>query len=127
DDVIGYLTEDDNLIIQKTKCAEAIKLMASHGDRIIAARWTPFKIVSYLTHLQLKGFDRIGVVSEITAIISKEHNINMRSVKFETHDGIFEGELFLYIHNTLDLNNLIFKLMKVKGVDYVERIEDIEE
>ncbi|MDP4206135.1 MAG: RelA/SpoT family protein, partial [Bacteroidota bacterium] len=107
DDVTGYLTEDDNLIIHKTKCAEAIKLMASHGDRIIAARWTPFKIVSYLTHLQLKGFDRIGVVSEITAIISKEHNINMRSVKFETHDGIFEGELFLYIHNTLDLNNLI--------------------
>lgn len=127
DDVIGYLASDDSLVIHKTKCPEAIKLMASHGDKIIAAKWTPFKTVSYLTHLQLRGFDRVGVVSEITAIISKEHNINMRSVKFETHDGIFEGELFLYIHNTLDLTNLIFKLMKIKGVDYVDRMEEIQE
>jgi GTP diphosphokinase / guanosine-3',5'-bis(diphosphate) 3'-diphosphatase len=59
-----------------------------------------FRILSYLSHISIKGFDRIGIVSEITGIISKDHNINMRTVRFDTNEGVFTGNLDLYVHNT---------------------------
>ncbi|WP_163717265.1 RelA/SpoT family protein [Mangrovibacterium lignilyticum] len=127
DNVLGYLTSNNHVVIHKRNCPAANKLMSQQGDRIITAEWTKFKKRSYLTRLKLNGFDRVGIVSEITNIISKLNNINMRTVMFDTHDGIFEGELFLYIHNVDDLNNLIARLMKIKGVDNIERMEKIED
>ena len=82
---------------------------------------------SYLTRLGLSGFDRLGIVNEVTNIISKLHNINMRAVKFDTHDGIFEGDLYLYIHNTEDLQQLIQQLGKIKGIEKVARVENLNE
>ena len=127
DDVLGYLTSSNHVIIHKKNCPEANKLMSQQGDRIITAEWTRFKKRSYLTRLKLNGFDRVGIVSEVTNIISKLNNINMRTVMFDTHDGIFEGELYLYIHNVDDLKNLIARLMKIKGIENIERIEKIED
>ncbi len=127
DNVLGYLTSTNHVVIHKRNCPEANKLMSQQGDRIITAEWTKFKKRSYLTRLKLNGFDRIGIVSEVTNIISKLNNINMRTVMFDTHDGIFEGELYLYIHNVEDLNNLISRLMKIKGIENIERIEKIED
>jgi GTP pyrophosphokinase len=123
--VIGYLSSDEHIIIHKTDCKEAARLLANHGERIITAQWTKFKKQSYLTRLKLSGFDRVGIVNEVTNIISKEHNINMRSVTFDTNEGIFEGDLFLYIHNTEDLTNLIARLEKIKGIDNVSRDENL--
>jgi GTP pyrophosphokinase len=125
--VIGYLSAEDHINIHKTGCKELAKYMAKHGERIVAAKWTKFKKQSYLTRLQLNGFDRVGVVNQVTNVISKEHNINMRSVKFDTHEGIFEGDLFLYIPNTQDLKNLITQLKKIKGIDNVVRIENLND
>lgn len=127
DNVLGYLASNSHVVIHKRNCPTANKLMAEQGDRIITAEWTKFKIRSYLTRLRLSGFDRVGIVSEITNIISKLNNINMRTVMFDTHDGIFEGDLYLYIHNVDDLNSLIARLKKVKGVDNIERIEKVED
>lgn len=126
DDVLGYLNSNNHVVIHKRNCPEANKLMSQHGDRIITAEWTNFKKKSYLTRIKLNGFDRIGIVNEVTNIISKQNNINMRTVMFDTHDGIFEGDLFIYIHNLEDLNQLIARLMKIKGIDTIERIEKIE-
>ncbi|HKJ42075.1 MAG TPA: TGS domain-containing protein, partial [Sunxiuqinia sp.] len=126
DDVLGYVNSNNHVVIHKRNCPEANKLMSQHGDRIITAEWTNFKKKSYLTRIKLNGFDRIGIVNEVTNIISKQNNINMRTVMFDTHDGIFEGDLFIYIHNLEDLNKLIARLMKIKGIDTIERIEKIE-
>lgn len=123
--VIGYLSADDHVIIHKTSCLKLEKLISSHGEHIISVEWSKFKKQSYLTRLRLEGFDRLGIVNEVTNVISKEHNINMRSVKFDTHEGIFEGDLFLYIHNTEDLENLITELLKIKGIDNIARVEDL--
>ncbi len=123
--VIGYLSTDDHIIIHKTGCKEIEKFLSSKGERIITAEWTKFKKQSYLTRLRLEGFDRVGIVNEVTNVISKENNINMRSVKFDTNEGIFEGDLFLYIHNTGDLTNLIGQLQKIKGIDNVSRVENL--
>mgnify|MGYP000934984921 CR=1 FL=1 len=125
DDVLGYIASNNHVIIHKRNCTQANKLMSQQGDRIITAEWTKFKKRSYLSRLKLSGFDRIGIVNEVTNIISKLSNINMRTVMFDTHDGIFEGDLFIYIHNVEDLNNLIARLMKIKGIENIERIEKI--
>jgi len=125
--VVGYLSSDDHVIIHKIDCKEVARLLANHGERIITAEWTRFKKQSYLTRLRLEGFDRLGIVNEVTNVVSKEHNINMRSVQFDTHEGIFEGDLFLYIHNADDLNNLISRLEKIKGIDNVAREENLED
>ncbi|HLN73015.1 MAG TPA: RelA/SpoT family protein, partial [Prolixibacteraceae bacterium] len=125
DDVIGHISGDDHIIIHKKNCPEALKLMSQQGDSIITAEWTKFKKLSYLSRIKLSGFDRVGIVNEITNIISKQNNINMRTVHFDTHDGIFEGDLYLYIHNVQDLTDLITRLMKIKGIDNIERIEKI--
>lgn len=127
DDVVGYISGDDHIIIHKRNCSEALKIMSQQGDSIITAEWTKFKKLSYLSRIKLSGFDRVGVVNEITTIISKQHNINMRTVHFDTHDGIFEGDLYLYIHSVQDLNELISRLRKIKGIDTIERIEKIQQ
>lgn len=127
DEVIGYLSTNDHIIIHKTGCREVEKFLSSHGNKIITAEWTKFKKQSYLTRLHLEGFDRMGIVNEVTNVISKQHSINMRSVKFDTHEGIFKGDLFLYIHNADDLHNLIARLEKIKGIDHVTRDENLND
>ncbi len=127
EEVLGYISSNNNVVIHKRDCPEAMKLMSHQGDRIISAEWTKFKRRSYLTRLKLHGFDRIGILNEVTTIISKHSNINMRTVMFDTHDGIFEGDLYIYIHNLDDLSKLISRLMKIKGIDHIERIEDVGE
>ncbi len=127
DDVVGYVSSDEHIIIHKRNCPEALKFMSRQGDNIITAEWTKFKRLSYLSRIKLSGFDRVGIVNEITTIISKHNNINMRTVHFDAHDGIFEGDLFLYIHSVQDLSELMGRLMKIKGIDTVDRIEKIQQ
>jgi GTP diphosphokinase / guanosine-3',5'-bis(diphosphate) 3'-diphosphatase len=127
DEVLGYLSTDDHVIIHKTDCPVLDKYISNQGEKVITAEWTKFKKQSYLTRLVLEGFDRVGIVNQVTNIISNENNINMRSVQFDTTDGIFKGELFLYIHNTDDLNNLISQLKKIKGIENVSRIKNLND
>ena len=127
DEVLGYLSTDDHVIIHKTDCPVLDKYISNQGEKVITAEWTKFKKQSYLTRLVLEGFDRLGIVNQVTNIISNENNINMRSVQFDTTDGIFKGELFLYIHNTDDLNNLISQLKKIKGIENVSRIKNLND
>ena len=127
DPVVGYLITDDHVSIHKINCPEVAKLLTNQGDKIVKAEWTKFKRQSYLTRLALEGFDRLGIVNEVTNVISKGHNINMRSVKFDTHDGIFKGDLFLYIHNADDLHELINRLKTIKGIENVTRVENLNE
>ncbi len=127
DDVVGYLDPGDNLILHSRKCPIAIRLMSSQGNRIVSAQWESHKILSFLVVINLSGIDEIGIVSKITKVISEDQTVNMRSIHVESHDGIFEGSIYLYIHNTEDLNNLIFNLMKIKGMHSVMRRERILE
>ena len=127
DEVLGYVDMANNVTIHKRKCPNALKLMSSQGDRLLAADWTSHRLMSFLAVIELSGIDKIGIVNEVTNIISKDHDVNMRSLHFESHDGVFEGLIHLYVHNTEDLNNLIMKLIKIKGLDNVKRIENIEE
>lgn len=126
DDVVGYMDENNRLTLHSRKCPVAIRLMSSQGNRIVSASWESHKILSFLALINLSGIDQIGIVSKITKVISDDQNVNMRSIHFESHDGIFEGAIYLYIHNTEDLNNLIFNISAIKGVHNVTRQERIK-
>ncbi len=124
DEVVGYIASDGKIIIHKPNCPVAVKLMSSEGNRLIAVKWTIHKMVSFLAQIHLEGIDRIGVVSDITNIISRELSVNMRNITITVNGGIFEGTIDVYVHHTKDLNNLIMKLVNIEGVDRVKRIED---
>lgn len=123
DDVVGFVSEGNKIMIHNKSCPEAIKLMSSQGDDIVEATWTKSKVLSYLIHLFIKGFDQQGIANKITNLISNEYQINIRSLNLDSHDGIFEGNLYLYVHNTDMLDTLISKLLSIKGVDSVVRKE----
>ncbi|MDT8400460.1 MAG: RelA/SpoT family protein [Bacteroidales bacterium] len=124
DEAVGYIASDGKIIIHKPKCPVAVRLMSSEGNRLIAVKWTIHKMVSFLAQIHLEGIDRMGVVNDITNIISRELNVNMRNITINVNDGIFEGTIDVYVHHTKDLNNLIMKLVNLEGVDRVKRVED---
>lgn len=126
DDILAFIDDNEKIILHSRKCPTALKLMSSQGNRIISAQWESHKILSYLALINLSGIDQLGIVSKITKVISEDQNVNMRSINFESHDGIFEGNIYLYIHNTEDLNNLILNIMKIKGVHNVTRQDRIK-
>jgi len=126
DDVVGYIDDEEKVILHNRKCPLAIKLMSSQGNQLVSAEWTTHKLLSFLAIINLTGIDQIGIVNKMTKVISDDQNVNMRSIHIESHDGIFEGAIYLYIHNVEDLNNLIYNLMKIKGVHTVARQERIQ-
>jgi GTP pyrophosphokinase len=127
EDVIGYRNVYNSIIIHKSKCPNAVKLLSSQSDRIVPTRWTTHKILSFLVKIGIQGIDRFGVFNNITSAISKELSINIRTINLLSHDGIFEGTLELYVHSINDLNKLIVNMGKIKGVEKVTRLENIEE
>ncbi len=121
DDVIGFMDDYQHVIIHKKDCEEAIKSMASQGTRITNVQWTSHKIYSFLVKIALSGTDRFGIYNDITTVITKQLNVNTRNINLESHDGIWEGTISLYVHDTKNLNNLMMNLGKIKGVNSVKR------
>jgi GTP pyrophosphokinase len=128
DDVIGYMSPElTDIIIHKSNCPEALRLLSSHAERIVQANWTTHKVMAHLARIKLQGIDRLGMANELTEKITTQLRVNIRSMTIESRDGIFEGHFDLYVHNTEDLNNLILSLTKIKGVDTVQRVGKSEE
>lgn len=128
DKIIGFKNvESKEIIIHKDTCPVATRLISSQADQIVQAQWTSNKVMAYLARLYLKGIDRLGLANDITALISKELNVNIRSMTIESRDGVVEANFDLYVHTTDDIQNLINRLKKIKGVDSVARIEKSED
>ena len=127
DEVIGYRSPEGSIVIHKPKCPVAIRIMSNEGNRIIAVRWAIHKLVSFLARISMTGVDRIGLVNDLTNIISSELKVNMTNINISVKDGIFEGTIDLYVHHTQDLNNLILKISNVRGIDSIKRVEDFSE
>ena len=126
DEVVGYHAPDGSIIIHKPKCPEAIRIMSNEGDRIIAVKWAIHKLHAFPARIAMNGIDRLGLVNEITNIISSELKVNMTNINISVKDSIFEGTIDVYIHHTKDLNNLIMKISNINGIDNVRRVEDFE-
>jgi len=124
DEVMGYISPEGPIVIHKPKCQTAIRLMSNEGNRIISVKWAIHKLVSFPARISMTGIDRMGLVNEITNIISSQLKVNMTNVNFSVKDGIFTGTIDIYVHHIKDLNNLIMKISNIKGIESVKRVED---
>jgi len=124
DEVIGYHSPEGIIVIHKPKCPIAIRIMSNEGNRIIAVKWAIHKLVSFIARISMSGIDRIGLVNDITNIISSELKVNMTNINISVKNGIFEGTIDLYVHHTKDLNNLILKISNINGIENVKRVEE---
>jgi GTP diphosphokinase / guanosine-3',5'-bis(diphosphate) 3'-diphosphatase len=123
DDVFGFVTTGKGLTIHRTNCPNASKLMANYGHRIVKTKWAKNKEISFLTGLKIIGLDDVGVVSKITNLISGEMKININALTIEAKEGIFEGNIKIYVHDKEELDELVHRLMKLTGIQKVERYE----
>ncbi len=121
DDVFGFVTVSDGIKIHRTTCPNAAELLSNYGYRIIKAKWASSRKHSFEATLSIIGTDRMGLVSDVSNIISEELKVNMRSLSINTEGGIFEGNIRLYVEDTSHLDKLVKKLEKVNGVVKVSR------
>ena len=124
DDVLGYVDENDRIIIHKRQCPVAAKLKSSYGNRILATEWDTHKELSFLVYIYIKGIDSMGLLNEITQIISRQLNVNIRKLEMETTDGIFEGKVQIYVHDVEDVKAICNNLRKIKNIKEVTRVEN---
>ncbi|OGX87104.1 RelA/SpoT family protein [Hymenobacter glacialis] len=122
DDVFGFET-DQGLIIHRTNCPQAVDLMSNYGNRIVRAKWTDQLELAFLAGIRLKGSDRVGIVNDVTRIISTSLKVNMRSITVDANDGFFEGQIMVFVNDTSHLDKLIQRLSRVNGVLQVERFD----
>ena len=123
DDVFGFITVNEGVKIHRTDCPNAAELLSNYGYRVIQAKWTTTNESDFLTGLKIIGTDRMGLIKDISRVISAELKVNMRSLAMETNDGIFEGNIMLYVSDKSHLDVLIRKLKQVSGVEKVTRYD----
>ena len=123
DDVFGFITEADGIQIHRTTCPNAMEMMSSHGKKIVKAKWTDQQQLAFLAGIKIKGADRVGLVNDVTRVISNNLRVNMRSITIDSDDGIFEGNIKVFVHDTKHLDKLIQRLNNVNGVFTVERVD----
>ncbi|MBQ0049034.1 MAG: bifunctional (p)ppGpp synthetase/guanosine-3',5'-bis(diphosphate) 3'-pyrophosphohydrolase [Bacteroidales bacterium] len=122
DDVLGYQDRSGNIVIHKRNCAIADRLKASDGNHIWAANWDTHKTLLFRATIRIDGIDHVGILHQITDILSEQLNVNMPRLLIETHDGIFRGEVQLEVHDAEDVQTICKKLKKLKDIDSVTRI-----
>ena len=127
DDVFGFLTINDGIKIHRTNCPNAVQLMSKYAYRIIKTRWTKQHEIAFLTGIKLTGIDDVGLVNKITNIITGQMNLNMRSISFDSVDGVFEGKIMVYVHDTAELEDLVARMNALDGILEVGRFDSEDE
>jgi GTP pyrophosphokinase len=127
DDVFGYITMSEGIKIHRINCPNAEHLLSKMATHCIKARWTGQEMVERVAGIRINGIDQIGLVNRLTEIISKEYNVNMKSISFETEDGIFEGKINVLVYDLDHLEKLMHKFEQVEGVQRVARWDKKED
>ena len=121
DDVLGYLDDEQHIIIHKRQCDVAKRLKVSDGNHILSAQWDTHGGLSFPATLHIVGFDRVGVLHKITGVLSQQLNINMHSLHIETNDGLFTADINLGVHDVRDLRTIFQDLKKIEEIEDVKR------
>ena len=124
DKVVGYRDPaTGRIIVHKATCDELNRLAAQYGKNIVKEeiKWSQHKAMSYLVTLELRGIDRQGLLLDLAKVVSDDSNINIREVNIHSHDGIFEGNVSLYVKDAESLHAVMDKLRKIKGIESVKR------
>ena len=123
DDILGYYDEEKHIVIHKRNCPIANTLKSSHGDRILAANWDTHRTLYFQVPILMKGIDGFGVLNEITTLLSQQLNITIQKLTIEGHDGIFEGTVWVNVHDVEEVRNICDSLKKIKNIQTIARID----
>ncbi|MCX7550007.1 RelA/SpoT family protein [Xanthomarina sp. F2636L] len=122
DPVFGFLTINDGLKIHKKNCPNAVSLQSNYAYRIMTAKWIDSSQQEFATQIILSGIDNLGLVNDITKVISSNMHVNMKSLSFQSDDGIFSGKINVVVKNSTLLKKLMDNLKKINGIDKVSRV-----
>ena len=123
DDVFGFVTTGKGLTIHRTNCPNAAKLLSNYGHRVVKTKWAKNKEISFLTGLRIIGLDDVGVVNKITNLISGELKINIAAITIEAKEGLFEGNMKIFVHDKEELDELVGRLKSLTGIHSVDRFD----
>ncbi|MFI3261858.1 MAG: RelA/SpoT family protein [Rikenellaceae bacterium] len=123
DEVVGF-KDESCITVHKKSCDVAIKRAARDGKSIVPVEWNSEKVMSRLMHLEIRGIDRMGILLELSQVLTSQYSVNIRGLSIDSHDGIFEGTLIIYISSKEHLDRIIERLKLVKGIDFVRCLEE---
>lgn len=123
DDVFGFISTGEGLKIHRTNCPNATRLLSNYGHRVVKTKWAKNKEISFLTGLKIIGLDDVGVIHKITNLISGELRVNISAMTIEARDGIFEGNVKVFVHDKEELENLVDALLALPGIERVDRYD----
>jgi len=123
DAVLGYVAQNGIIHVHKRQCPIAMRLKSSYGDRIVSAEWATHKKLSFAVEIEITGLDTVGMINQITRIVSDEFSVNINKLNFESKDGVFRGSMTVYVHDVEGLNHLCNKISKLKNIKSVTRVE----
>jgi GTP pyrophosphokinase len=123
DAVFGFITINDGIKIHRNNCPNAKQLRANYAYRILSAKWKGKIGDAFISGLQFTGIDNVGLLNELTTIISDLEKVNMKSLNFDSKDGVFKGTIMLYVYDKEHLDHLILKLRNIEGIEKVLRME----
>jgi GTP pyrophosphokinase len=122
DEVFGFISINDGIKVHKKNCPNAISLQSNYAYRIIAANWIDASQEEFSAEIALNGLDNLGLVSNITKVISNQMNVNMRAINFNTDGGTFSGKIKVVVKNNDTLKKLIGNLKHINGIEKVSRL-----
>jgi (p)ppGpp synthase/HD superfamily hydrolase len=122
--VFGYISRSGAIKIHRVNCRNAPNLLINHPDRVVQVEWSRQKDVQIVAALRLVGEDRVGIVSDITTVISKNLKTNIRAITIDSEDGVFEGTIVLFVSDLEHLRRLIKRIKRIDGIHGVYRLEE---
>ncbi|HXJ99030.1 MAG TPA: RelA/SpoT family protein [Gelidibacter sp.] len=122
DEVFGFLTINEGIKIHKKNCPNALSLQSNYAYRIMQAKWIDSSQQEFAAQIVLSGIDNMGLVNNITRMISNNMHVNMKSISFQSDDGVFSGKINVIVKNSTMLNKLMENLKKINGIDKVTRV-----
>ena len=122
DDILGFIDGKHQIEIHKRDCPVAAKLKASFGNRILDAKWDMHKKLFFDATIRLQGIDRVGMLLDLSRIISMQMNVNIHKLTIDSEDGVFDGIIELRVHDREDVKEIIAQLKSVDGLQDVSQI-----
>ncbi|UKM66442.1 RelA/SpoT family protein [Flavobacteriaceae bacterium GSB9] len=122
DAVFGFLTVNEGIKVHKKNCPNAVSLQSNYAYRIMSAKWIDSTQQEFLVKIVLAGIDHIGLVKDITTVVSENMHVNMKSISFESNDGLFSGKINVVVKNNTIIKKLLDRLKKINGIDKVTRV-----
>ncbi|ODT55855.1 MAG: GTP pyrophosphokinase [Paludibacter sp. 47-17] len=122
DDVLGYVDENEIVIVHRRECAAAAKLKSNFGNNLVSAKWATHKTLTFNEVLEIRGIDKKGVLIQILHVISEQYGVNISKIHIETNAGIFVGQFYIYVHDKHEIETLAKNINKIKEVNSTQRI-----